>query len=67
MMDKDLWGPVLSVKADNITISGKTRVLFKVGGTTIEVKPTKVTIKSSSVDLTSADVISSTASHKQNS
>jgi type VI secretion system secreted protein VgrG len=57
----------LSAKAANITISGKTRVVFKVGGTTIEVKPSKVTIKSSTVDLTNADVISSKSSHRQNS
>lgn len=60
-------GGGLSVKAANITVSGKTKVVFKVGGTTIEVKPSKVTIKSSSVDLTKADVITSTAAHKQNS
>ena len=60
-------GGGLSVKAANITISGESKVVFKVGGTTIEVKPSKVTIKSSTVDLTKADVITSTAAHKQNS
>jgi type VI secretion system secreted protein VgrG len=57
-------GGGISIKAANVNISGKSKVTFKVGGTTIEVKSGKVTIKSGKVDLKGVKKLKSSSSHK---
>lgn len=44
-------GGGLSVKADNINITGETKVVLRVGGSVIELTPTGVTIKSTKIKL----------------
>lgn len=57
-------GGGLDVKAANINISGKTKVVMRIGGTTIEVKPASVTIKSSTVKLEGVEKLESLSEHE---
>jgi type VI secretion system secreted protein VgrG len=59
-------GGGLSVKADNINITGKTKVVLRVGGSTLELTPGSVKLKSSSVDLKGVKKLGSTSSHNSN-
>jgi type VI secretion system secreted protein VgrG len=57
-------GGGLSVKASNVNISGETKVVLRVGGTSIEVTPGSVKIKSPSVDVKGAKALKSSVMHK---
>ncbi|HVG60608.1 MAG TPA: type VI secretion system tip protein TssI/VgrG [Hyalangium sp.] len=59
-------GGGLSVKADNINITGQTKVVLRVGGSVVEVTPAGVTIKSSKIDLKGVKKLGSKAMHKSN-
>ncbi|WP_342378040.1 type VI secretion system tip protein VgrG [Myxococcus stipitatus] len=56
----------LSVKAENINISGKSKVVLRVGGSTVEITPTGVKIKSSKIQLKGVKKLGSKLSHKSN-
>ena len=56
----------LSVKADNINITGETKVVLRVGGSVIEVTPGGVKIKSSKIDLKGVKKLSSNGMHQTN-
>jgi type VI secretion system secreted protein VgrG len=59
-------GGGLSVKANNINITGESKVVLRVGGTVIEVTPTGVKIKSSSVKFEGVKKLGSKAMHESN-
>lgn len=59
-------GGGLSVKADNINITGESKVVLRIGGSLIEVTPTGVKIKSSSIKLDGVKKLSSKLSHESN-
>lgn len=58
-------GGGLSVKADNINITGESKVVLRVGGSVIEVTPTGVKIKSSKIKLDGVKKLGSLM-HKSN-
>jgi type VI secretion system secreted protein VgrG len=59
-------GGGLSVKADNINITGETKVVLRVGGSVIEVTPTGVKIKSSKIKLDGVKKLASKLTHESN-
>jgi len=59
-------GGGLSVKADNINITGETKVVLRVGGSVVEVTPSGVKIKSSKVQLKGVKKLGSTSNHGTN-
>ncbi|MFY1829221.1 type VI secretion system Vgr family protein [Myxococcus fulvus] len=59
-------GGGLSVQAENINITGESKVVLKVGGSTVEVTPSGVKIKSSKIQLKGVKKLGSTTSHKSN-
>lgn len=59
-------GGGVKVKAANINITGESKVVLRAGGTTIEVTPAAVKIKSGKVDLTGVKRLESSALHKSN-
>ncbi|HLL01404.1 MAG TPA: type VI secretion system tip protein TssI/VgrG [Myxococcaceae bacterium] len=59
-------GGGLSVKADNINITGESKVVLRVGGSVVEVTPTGVKIKSSNIQLKGVKKLGSKAMHKSN-
>jgi type VI secretion system secreted protein VgrG len=54
----------LDVDAANINISGQTRVLMRIGGTTIDVKPSSVSIQSSTIKLEGVEKLQSLSEHE---
>jgi type VI secretion system secreted protein VgrG len=58
-------GGGVRIKAADVNITGESKVVLRVGGTTIEVKPGSVTIKSSRIDLKGAKRLKS-LQHKTN-
>ncbi|WP_224372278.1 type VI secretion system Vgr family protein [Hyalangium versicolor] len=59
-------GGGLSVKANNINITGESKVVLRVGGSVLEVTPTGVRIKSSDVKLEGVKKLGSTIGHESN-
>jgi|SRR5215472_391193 len=59
-------GGGLSVKADNVNITGKLKVVVQVGGSTLELTPGSVKLKSSSVDLQGVKKLGSKPVHETN-
>ncbi|MBX3275690.1 MAG: type VI secretion system tip protein VgrG [Sandaracinaceae bacterium] len=57
-------GGGLKIKAANINISGQTKVSMRIGGTTIDVLPSSVKIKSSAVNLKGVKKLESLSSHE---
>ncbi|MGE0784918.1 MAG: type VI secretion system Vgr family protein [Sandaracinaceae bacterium] len=57
-------GGGLKVKAANINISGKSKVIFKIGGTTIKVLPDSVTIDSSTIKMIGVKKLQSASGHE---
>lgn len=57
-------GGGLKVDAANINISGETKVVMRIGGTTIEVKPASVSIKSSTIKLLGVKKLESMSEHE---
>lgn len=58
-------GGGVKLKGTDINITGKSKVVLRVGGTTIEVKPASVTIKSAKIDLRGVKRLKS-MNHKTN-
>ncbi|MCP3098216.1 type VI secretion system tip protein VgrG [Myxococcus sp. K15C18031901] len=56
----------LSVQAENINITGETKVVLKVGGSTVEVTPSGVKIKSPEIQFKGVKEFSSLSTHKSN-
>lgn len=57
-------GGGLKVDAANINISGQTKVTMRIGGTVIDVKPSSVTIKSSTIKLEGVKKLESLSEHE---
>lgn len=57
-------GGGLKIKAANINISGESKVSMRIGGTTIDVLPSSVKIKSSAVNLKGVKKLQSMSSHE---
>lgn len=57
-------GGGLKIDAANINISGQTKVVLRIGGTTIDVQPSSVTIKSSTVTLEGVKKLQSLSEHE---
>jgi len=53
-------GGGVSIEAENINITAESRLVFRIGGSSLELTPQGVTLKSTSVDLSGVKKIGST-------
>ena len=54
----------MSIEAENINIVAESRLVFRIGGSSLELTPQSVTLKSTSVDLSGVKKIGSLKMHQ---